>query len=141
MRQTELHLSSKGSTGIGRIVRAQGGLRHVREVNRAHILAALGSAWFPEAQIMLVLGVGRTAIWAHPQGVSGKAVSEVGLGRRAASGQTSAVRPGCGGASVRFGVLGTARRRQALDLGLAGRKPRSGSPPWQVSVGRRSAGC
>jgi len=60
MRQTELHLSSKDRRVLGE-VRAKG-LRHVREVNRAHILAALDRR-VPEAQIMLVLGVGRTAIW------------------------------------------------------------------------------
>lgn len=60
MRQTELHLSSKDRRVVGE-VRAKG-LRHVREVNRAHILAALDRR-VPEAQIMQVLGVGRTAIW------------------------------------------------------------------------------
>src|SRR5579863_6605097 len=60
MRQTELHLSSKDRRVLGE-VRAKG-LRHVREVNRAHILAALDRR-VPESQIMLVLGVGRTAIW------------------------------------------------------------------------------
>jgi len=38
------------------------GLHHAREVNRAHILSALDRS-IPEAQIMAVLGVGRTAIW------------------------------------------------------------------------------
>lgn len=60
MRQTELHLSSKDRRVLGE-VRAKG-LRHVREVNRAHILAALDRR-VPESQIMVVLGVGRTAIW------------------------------------------------------------------------------
>jgi hypothetical protein len=60
MRQTELHLSSKDRRVVGE-VRAKG-LRHAREVNRAHILAALDRS-VPESQIMQVLGVGRTAIW------------------------------------------------------------------------------
>jgi transposase len=60
MRQTELHLSSKDRRLVSE-VRAQG-LRHAREVNRAHILAALDRR-VPESQIMDVLGVGRTAIW------------------------------------------------------------------------------
>jgi transposase len=60
MRQTELHLSSKDRRVVSE-VRAQG-LRSVREVNRAHILAALDRG-VSEAQIMGVLGVGRTAIW------------------------------------------------------------------------------
>ncbi len=60
MRQTELHLSSKDRRVLGE-VRAKG-LRHVREVNRAHILAALDRR-VPESQITEVLGVGRTAIW------------------------------------------------------------------------------
>ncbi|HSW12880.1 MAG TPA: helix-turn-helix domain-containing protein, partial [Solimonas sp.] len=38
------------------------GLHHAREVNRAHILAALHRK-VPEAQIMAILGVGRTMIW------------------------------------------------------------------------------
>jgi hypothetical protein len=38
------------------------GLHHAREVNRAHVLSALDRG-IPEAQIMAVLGVGRTVIW------------------------------------------------------------------------------
>ena len=38
------------------------GLHHAREVNRAHILAAL-DAKVSEAQIMAVLGVSRQVIW------------------------------------------------------------------------------
>lgn len=60
MRQTELHLSGKDRRVVSEI-RAKG-LRHAREVNRAHILAALDRR-VPEALIMQVLGVGRTAIW------------------------------------------------------------------------------
>lgn len=60
MRQTDLHLSSKDRRLVAE-VRAKG-LRPVREVNRAHILAALDRG-VSELQIMGVLGVGRTAIW------------------------------------------------------------------------------
>lgn len=60
MQQTELHLSSKDRKVVAEM-RAKG-LRHVREVNRAHILAALDRR-VPEVQIMEVLGVGRTALW------------------------------------------------------------------------------
>ncbi len=60
MRQTELHLTKEDRELI-ESYRAKG-LRHAREVNRAHILSALDRG-IPEAQIMEVLGVGRTAIW------------------------------------------------------------------------------
>jgi transposase len=60
MRQSELHLSGKDRRIVSE-VRAKG-LHHSREVNRAHILAALDRR-IPESQIMGVLGVGRTAIW------------------------------------------------------------------------------
>jgi homeodomain-containing protein len=60
MRQTELRLSRKDKQTVEE-VRAKG-LRHSREVNRAHILAALDRN-VPQTQIMEVLGVERTAIW------------------------------------------------------------------------------
>lgn len=60
MRQTELHLTDEDRELI-ESYRAKG-LRHAREVNRAHILAALDRR-IPEAQIMAVLGVGRSVIW------------------------------------------------------------------------------
>lgn len=60
MRQTELHLSDEDRRLI-ESYRAKGS-HLVREVNRAHILAALDRG-IPETQIMAVLGVGRTAIW------------------------------------------------------------------------------
>jgi len=60
MRQTELHLSIKERRAVAAF-RSKG--EHMaREINRAHILAALDRK-VPEAQIMAVLGVGRTAIW------------------------------------------------------------------------------
>ena len=60
MRQTELRLAMKDRRVI-EAMRSKG-WRMAREVNRAHILSALGRQ-VPEAQIMQVLGVGRTMIW------------------------------------------------------------------------------
>ena len=60
MRQTDLKLSSKDRRALDEC--RSKGLRHAREVNRAHILAALDEK-VPEAVICRVLGVGRTAIW------------------------------------------------------------------------------
>lgn len=60
MRQTELHLTDEDRELI-ESYRASG-LHHAREVNRAHVLFALDRG-IPEAQIMAVLGIGRTAIW------------------------------------------------------------------------------
>jgi len=60
MRQTELRLTKKDKQTVEE-VRAKG-LHYSREVNRAHILAALDRK-VPQAQIMEVLGVERTAIW------------------------------------------------------------------------------
>lgn len=60
MRQTELRLSSKSRARVEEV--RSSGLHHAREVNRAHILAALDRQ-IPEARIMEFLGVGRTMIW------------------------------------------------------------------------------
>jgi transposase len=60
MRQTELRLNKKDRQLVASF-RAKG-LHLAREVNRAHILAALDRG-LAEAQIMDVLGVGRTVIW------------------------------------------------------------------------------
>lgn len=60
MRQAELHLTDEERELVD-TYRAKG-LHHAREVNRAHILSALDRG-VPGAQIMAVLGVGRTAIW------------------------------------------------------------------------------
>ncbi len=60
MRQTELRLRPKDRQTL-EAFRSKGHHR-VRELNRAHILAALDGK-IPESQIMDVLGVGRTAIW------------------------------------------------------------------------------
>jgi hypothetical protein len=60
MRQTELLLSKRDRQTLDEF-RSQG-MHMARELNRAHILAALDRK-IPESQIMEVLGVGRTAIW------------------------------------------------------------------------------
>ena len=59
MRQTNLELKPE-DRDILQAFRAKG-LHRSRAVNRAHILLALGQK-IPEATIMMVLGVGRTAI-------------------------------------------------------------------------------
>lgn len=60
MRQTDLRLTSQARERIEE-VRSKG-LHQAREVNRAHILAALDRR-IPEAQIAEILGVGRKMIW------------------------------------------------------------------------------
>ena len=60
MRQTELRLTQKDRKAV-EALRTKGA-HMAREVNRAHILAALDRK-IPENQIMSVLGVGRTAVW------------------------------------------------------------------------------
>lgn len=60
MRQTELHLTDADRAMIDAI--RSKGLHPAREVNRAHVLSCLDQG-IPEAQIMAVLGIGRTAVW------------------------------------------------------------------------------
>ena len=60
MRQTELSLSKRDRQTLDEF--RSKGMHMARELNRAHILAALDRK-IPESQIMEVLGVGRTAIW------------------------------------------------------------------------------
>ncbi|GAC1533392.1 MAG: hypothetical protein NVS2B4_13650 [Ramlibacter sp.] len=60
MRQTELHLTEEDRSVIDEI--RSKGVRFSREVNRAHVLSCLDRG-IPEAQIMAVLGIGRTAVW------------------------------------------------------------------------------
>jgi len=60
MRQTELRLSDEDRAFVEEV--RNKGLHHSREVNRAHVLACLDRG-IPEAQILAVLGVGRTALW------------------------------------------------------------------------------
>ena len=60
MRQTKIQLTEEERVTL-KSFRSKG--QHMtREVNRAHILLALDQN-VPEKHIMLVLGVGRTAIW------------------------------------------------------------------------------
>ena len=60
MRQTELHLTDKDRSVVNEI--RSKGVHHSREVNRAHVLSCLDRG-IPEAQILSVLGIGRTALW------------------------------------------------------------------------------
>ena len=60
MRQTELKLNQRDRSIVEQ-VRSKGA-HQAREVNRAHVLWCLDRG-VPEAQIMAVLGVGRTALW------------------------------------------------------------------------------
>ena len=60
MRQTELHLTAADRAVVDEI--RSKGVHSSREVNRAHVLAGLDRG-IPEAQIMAVLGMGRTAVW------------------------------------------------------------------------------
>ena len=60
MRQTELHLSDEDRIVLDEI--RSKGVHNSREVNRAHTLSCLDRG-IPEAQIMQVLGIGRTAVW------------------------------------------------------------------------------
>ena len=60
MRQTELHLTDKDRSAVDKI--RTKGIHHSREVNRAHALSCLDRG-IAEAQIVEVLGIGRTALW------------------------------------------------------------------------------
>jgi len=60
MRQTEMHLSDADRQTVAEI--RSKGVRHAREVNRAHILWCLDQG-LSEAQIMAVLGIGRMMLW------------------------------------------------------------------------------
>lgn len=60
MRQPELQPTPADRAVVDEIRRK--GLRHPREVNRAHVLSCLDRG-VPEPQIMEVLGMGRTALW------------------------------------------------------------------------------
>ncbi|MBC7600848.1 MAG: helix-turn-helix domain-containing protein [Polaromonas sp.] len=83
MRQTELKLSEEDRSAI-KGIRSKG-LHQAREVNRAHVLSCLDRD-IPEAQIMAVLGIGRTAVWraraAYLQGGVELAVFDVGRSGR-----------------------------------------------------------
>ena len=59
MRQTELRLTDADRATVDEI--RSKGVHHAREVNRAHALSCLDRG-VPEAQILEVLGMGRTAL-------------------------------------------------------------------------------
>lgn len=85
MRQTELHLTLEDRLAVDEI--RSKGLHQAREVNRAHVLSCLDQG-LPEAQIMAVLGVGRTVVWrtrlAYLQGGLDLAVFDVARSGRPA---------------------------------------------------------
>ena len=116
MRRTELHLTKKDRRLIAAF-RAKG-MHSAREFNRAHVLAALDRG-LSEAQIMAVLGVGRTAIWrtraAYLQGGLEYALHDVARPGKPRQYDTDVEAQMYG-----LGLLCTTDRRQALDLGLAG---------------------
>jgi hypothetical protein len=91
MRQTELQLTEEDRSIIEEI--RSKGLHHSREVNRAHVLSCLDRR-IPEAQIMAVLGIGRTAVWraraAYLQGGMELAVFDVARSGRPAQYDTDA---------------------------------------------------
>ena len=116
MRRTELHLTKQDRQLIASF-RAKG-MHSAREFNRAHILAGLDRG-LSEAQIMDVLGVGRTAIW-RTRAAYLEGGLEVCPPRRGAAGQAPAIRYGCRGTDFGLGLFRTTHRGQALDLGLVG---------------------
>lgn len=91
MRQTELHLTDEDRSGIESI--RSKGVYHSREINRAHVLSCLDRG-IPEAQIMSVLGIGRTAVWrtrsAYLQGGVELAIFDVARSGRPAQYDTDA---------------------------------------------------
>src|SRR5450631_1417486 len=113
MRRTELHLTKKDRRLIAAF-RAKG-MHSAREFNRAHVLAALDRG-LSEAQIMDVLGVGRTAIWrtraAYLQGGLEYALHDVARPGKPRQYDTDV--------EAQITALACATHRcQALDLGLA----------------------
>jgi hypothetical protein len=119
MRQTEMHLTD-GDRELIESYRAKG-LHQAREVNRAHILSALDCG-IPEAQIMAVLGVGRTVIWrtraAYLQGGAEYALHDV-------------ARPG---KPRRYGT-----DVEAQISALACSKPPAGAQRWTIALLEKAA--
>lgn len=113
MRQTELRLTEEDRVVIDGI--RMKGVHQSREVNRAHVLSSLDQG-VPEAQIMAVLGIGRTAVWrtraAYLQGGVELAVFDM-----ARSGRPRPVRRRCRSPGDSTGLHGRARRKTALDTG------------------------
>ncbi|GKT21181.1 helix-turn-helix domain-containing protein [Acidovorax sp. SUPP3334] len=119
MRQTELHLS-EGDRAVVEEIRSKG-LRHSREVNRAHVLSCLDRG-IPEAQILAVLGIGRTSLWrtrsAYLQGGVELAVFDVARSGRPAQYDTDA---------------------QARVMALACSSPPAGKQRWTIVELERAA--
>lgn len=113
MRQTELRLSD-ADRALVESYRAKG-LRHAREVNRAHILSALDRG-IAESQIMAVLGVGRTAIWRT------RAAYREGGAEYALRDLPRPGKPRRYGADVEAGILALAA------------SPPPGAPRWTLSL-------
>ncbi len=91
MRQTNLHLTDEDRSVVDEI--RSKGVHCSREVNRAHILSCLDQG-IPEAQILSVLGIGRTTLWrtrsAYLQGGVDLAVFDVERSGRPAQYDTDA---------------------------------------------------
>jgi transposase len=119
MRQTPLHLTPADRAVIDGI--RTKGVHSSREVNRAHVLASLDQG-IPEAQIMAVLGIGRTAVWriraAYLQGGVGLAVFDVARSGR----------------PVQYGADARARV-----TALACTAPPTGQPRWTLVALERAA--
>ena len=114
MKQTELHLTEE-DRALLQPFRFNG--KHMaREVNRAHILSALDRK-VPEALIMQVLGVGRTAIWR-----TRSAYLEKGVGYAL----HDAARPG---QPQKYGT-----NQQAEVVALACSDPPKGAKRWTIKL-------
>ena len=114
------HETNKNSTYRGRtsnleVISLQG--QHMtREVNRAHILLALDQN-VPEKHIMLVLGVGRTAIWRTRSAYLEKCLDYA---------LHDAARPG---QPVKYGT-----NQQAEVVALACSAPPKGAKRWTIAL-------
>ncbi|MEO8059590.1 MAG: helix-turn-helix domain-containing protein [Burkholderiales bacterium] len=91
MRQTEMRLTDVDRLAVDEI--RSKGVHHSRELNRAHALSCLDRG-IPEAQILNVLGMGRTALWrtrsAYLQGGLEHAIFDVARAGRPAVYDTDA---------------------------------------------------
>ena len=120
MRQTELRLSNKDRKVLEEW--RSKGLRHAREVNRAHILAALDEK-VPEALICQVWGRSHGDL-AHASGVSGGRAGPCAA-RRGATRGASQVRDGGRGGGGRAGLHQTTAGAKRWTLVLLEREARS----------------
>ncbi|OHB34841.1 MAG: transposase [Planctomycetes bacterium GWA2_39_15] len=119
MRQTEMNITKEDRTVL-KSFRSKG--KHfAREINRAHILSALDQK-VPEAVIMQVLGVGRTAIWR-----TRSAFVEKGLDYALHDG----ARPG---QPLRYGT-----NQQAEVVALACSAPPAGAKRWTLQLLTKAA--